>query len=314
MKGNILIIGSGVVGQATGKGFQAKGHRVVFYDVNPDVLSKLSEEGYDTCDDYDLREFDVSMLCVSTPTRNDKIVLSYLANAVTKLGVKLAEVNRYHLVVVRSTVLPGTTEESIIPELEYWSGKKAGVDFGVCMSPEFLRAASAEEDFARPWLIVIGAYDRRSGKELEKLYRPFEAEIVVTELKVAEMMKYVHNLFNATKISFFNEMHLVCQKLGIDSRAVNSLVAKSAEALWNPLYGTVGGRPYGGACLPKDTMAFRYFARELNLSHMTLLDAVIKVNEEMGEQVPNDELCLVGNFGDKAYSGQQNTEMEVIVA
>jgi len=210
MKRNILIIGSGVVGQATGKGFHSKGHRVVFYDVNPDVLSRLSAEGYDTCDDYDLREFDVSMLCVCTPTRNDKIVLDYLQSAVKKLGTKLADIDRYHLVVVRCTSLPGITEERIIPMLNYYSGKKAGVDFGICTNPEFLRAATAEQDFAHPWLIVIGAYDQRSGKELEELCQPFGAEIVITELKVAEMMKYVHNLFNAAKISFFNEMHVVC--------------------------------------------------------------------------------------------------------
>ena len=290
MKRNILIIGSGVVGQATGKGFHSKGHRVVFYDVAPDVLSRLSEEGYDTCDDYDLREFDVSMLCVCTPTHNDKIVLDYLYNALKKLGAKLADINRYHLVVVRCTSLPGTTEERVIPMLEYYSGKKAGVDFGVCTNPEFLRAVSAEDDFAHPWLTVIGAYDERSGKELEALYQPFGAEIAVTELKVAETMKYVHNLFNATKISFFNEMHVVCQQLGIDSEAVNSLVVKSAEGMWNPKYGTVGGRPYGGSCLPKDTRAFRSFARELDLSPMTMLDATIKANEAMGEQIPDDQL------------------------
>ncbi|MBA7698218.1 GDP-mannose 6-dehydrogenase [subsurface metagenome] len=296
MKKNILIIGSGVVGQATGKGFHSKGHRVVFYDVNPDVLSRLSEEGYNTCDDYDLREFDVSMLCVCTPTRNDKIVLDYLHSALKKLGAKLADINRYHLVVVRSTSLPGTTEEKVIPMLEYYSGKKAGLDFGICMNPEFLRAAKSGHDFAHPWLTVIGAYDQRSGKELERLYQPFGAEIMITELKVAEMMKYVHNLFNATKISFFNEMHMVCDKLGIDSQAVNSLVVKSAEGIWNPKYGTTGGRPYGGSCLPKDTRAFRSFAHELELSRMPLLNATIRINEEMGEQIPDEQLCLAGSF------------------
>ncbi len=314
MKKNILIIGSGVVGQATGKGFHGKGHRVVFYDVNPDVLSRLSEESYETCDDYDLREFDVSMLCVCTPTRNDKIVLDYLQSAVKKLGAKLADINRYHSVVVRCTSLPGMTEERIIPTLKYYSRKKAGLDFGICTNPEFLRAASAEQDFAHPWLTVIGAYDERSGKELRELYQAFGAEIVITELKVAEMMKYVHNLFNATKISFFNEMHVVCQKLGIDSKAVNSLVVKSAEGMWNPEYGTVGGRPYGGSCLPKDTRAFCSFALQFNLSPMLLLDAVIKVNEEMGEQVPDDQLCPVDSFVSKASRRQENTKMELIKA
>jgi len=290
MKKSILIIGSGVVGQSTGKGFHGKGHYVVFYDINPDVLSRLSKEGYNTCNDYDLREFNISMLCVCTPTRDDKIVLDYLHSALKKLGTKLADINKYHLVVIRCTSLPGTTEERVIPMLEYYSGKKAGLDFGVCVNPEFLRAATAEHDFAHPWLTVIGTYDERPGKELEELYQTFGAEIVVTKIKVAEMMKYVHNLFNATKISFFNEMHVVCQQLGIDNETVNSLVVKSAEGIWNPKYGTAGGRPYGGSCLPKDTRAFRSFARKLNLNPMTLLDAVITVNEEMGEPVPDDQL------------------------
>ena len=285
MKSNILIIGSGVVGQATGKGLRSKGHSVVFYDIDPDVLSILSEEGYDTCSDYDLGEFDISVLCVNTPTRNDWIVLDYLHNAIKKLGAKLADISRYHLVVVRYTSLPGMTEEKAIPVLEHYSGKKVGMDFGICVNPEFLREATAGEDFAHPWLVVIGAYDQRSSKQLERLYRPFGTEIVVTDIRVAEMMKYVHNLFNATKISFFNEVHMVCQKLGVDSQAVNALVTKSAEGMWNPKYGTAGGRPYGGTCLPKDTRAFRTFAYERNLGSTLLLDAVIRINEEMGEQV-----------------------------
>jgi len=173
MKKNILIIGSGVVGQATGKGFRSKGHRIVFYDIDPNVLSKLNGEGYEVCWDYDLKEFDVSMLCVCTPTRDNKIVLDYLHSALKKLAAKLADIDHYHLVVLRSTSLPGTIEERVIPMLEYYSGKKAGLDFGVCMNPEFLRAASAEEDFAHPWLIVIGAYDevrQRTGGALSTVW------------------------------------------------------------------------------------------------------------------------------------------------
>ncbi|MCD6358887.1 MAG: UDP-glucose/GDP-mannose dehydrogenase family protein [Dehalococcoidia bacterium] len=283
MKKNILIIGSGVVGEATGKGFLGKGHRVTFCDVDSRVRARLASEGHDVCEDYDLNDFDVSMLCINTPTRGNKIILDYLHRALKKLGSKLADIGSYHMVVVRSTSLPGTTEEKIIPTLECYSGKKAGVDFGVCVNPEFLREASAEEDFAHPWLIVIGAYDKRSERELKYLYRSFKAEIMITDDKTAEMMKYVHNLFNATKISFFNEMYMVCQSLGIDSDVVNSMVVKSAEGIWNPEYGTKGGRPYSGSCLPKDTRAFRTFAHELKLNSMVLLDAVIKVNEQRGE-------------------------------
>ncbi len=285
MRNNILIIGAGVVGGATGKGLLAKGHRVVFCDISLNVRARFAAEGYEVCEHYDLHDFDVSMLCVNTPTHNNRIVLDYLHRALKKLATRLADISDYHLVVVRCTSLPGTTEEMIIPMLERYSRKKVGNDFGVCVNPEFLREVSAEDDFANPWLTVIGAYDKRSEKKLKEMYQSFGADIVISEIKEAEMMKYAHNMFNATKISFFNEIHTVCQSLGINSDAVNSLVAKSAEGMWNPEYGIKGGRPYGGSCLPKDTRAFRTFTEELNLNRMLLLDAVIRVNEEMGEPV-----------------------------
>ncbi|MCD6358374.1 MAG: UDP-glucose/GDP-mannose dehydrogenase family protein, partial [Dehalococcoidia bacterium] len=281
MEKDILIIGSGVVGSATGKGFVTKGHRVVFYDTDRDVLNKLSKEGLRVCEDYDLGNFDVSMVCVSTPVADGSIDLSFFDDAIEKLGTKLAVVSSHHLVVVRSTVLPGTTEERVIPMLERCSGKKVRDDFDACFNPEFLRESRAGEDFIHPWVIAIGTYDQASVMMLDSLYRPFEAEIIYDGTRVIEMAKYVHNLFNATKISFFNEIYTVCQSLGIDGDAVSSLVAKSAEGLWNPEYGIKGGSPYGGTCLPKDTRAFRGFARQHNLNHI-LLDAVIRVNEEMG--------------------------------
>ncbi|MCK5600773.1 UDP-glucose/GDP-mannose dehydrogenase family protein [Candidatus Pacearchaeota archaeon] len=289
MKKNIVVIGAGVVGRATGNGFLGKGHRVVFCDTSADVRSKFTAEGNEVCKDYDLHDFDVSMICVNTPTYNNRIQYAYLEQAIEVLGTRLADISDYHLVSVRCTMLPGTTEEMLIPMLEYYSQKKAGKDFGVCVNPEFLREVSAEDDFANPWLTVIGAYDKRSAEELKEMYEPFGADTVITEIKVAEMMKYAHNMFNATKISFFNEVHIVCQSLGIDSNAVVSLVAKSAEGMWNPEYGTKGGRPYGGTCLPKDTRAFRTFAHGLGLNDMVLLDAVIRVNEEMGEPVDGRE-------------------------
>ncbi len=285
MRKKILIIGAGVVGGATGKGFLGKGHRVVFHDISLNVRSRFAAGGYEVCEDYDLHDFDISMLCVNTPTYNNKIVLDYLHRALEKLGTRLADISDHHLVVVRCTSLPGTTEEMIIPMLEHYSRRKAGNDFSVCVNPEFLREVSAEEDFTKPWLIVIGAHDTRSETELKEIYQPFGADIVVVEIRAAEMLKYAHNMFNATKISFFNEVYMVCQRLGVNGDVVNSLVAKTAEGMWSPEYGTKGGRPYGGSCLPKDTRAFRTFVQELDLNRMLLLDAVIKVNEEMGEQV-----------------------------
>jgi UDPglucose 6-dehydrogenase len=186
---------------------------------------------------------------------------------------------------VRSTVLPGTTERRITTILERMSGKRAGVDFGVAMNPEFLRQISSEKDFARPWITVIGTSDTRTAGILDKLFRPFGALIVHCTPSEAEMVKYVNNIYNAVKISFFNEMHPICEELGVDSDLVGATVARSAEGLWNSLYGTRGGVPYGGACLPKDTQAFLAFAREHGWEHR-MLQATVDVNRWLEATIP----------------------------
>lgn len=285
---NILIIGSGVVGQATGKGFGKLGFNVCFHDIDETVLANLQKEGWQNCRDYNLADYDMSILSINTPTRNNKIMLNYMHRAVKTLGEKLAQTDRYHLVVIRCTLLPGTTQERIIPLLEHYSGKTIGEDFGLCYNPEFLRAVSAEADFLNPWLTVYGAYDQRSRDLFHPLCAMCSDKIEVVSIREAEMMKYVHNIFNATKISYFNEMHVVCQKLGLDSDKIAALVAQSAEGMWRADYGTKGGRPYGGTCLPKDTRAFYSFAHKMDLHPMPLLGAVIKINEQMGEPVITD--------------------------
>lgn len=283
MSKRILIIGSGVVGGATGKGFATLGNDVVFYDVKEDVLADYRRHGYKTTDNYNLNDYDISFIAVDTPTRNNRMACKNLHLAVEKLGNELANIENYHVVVVRCTMPPGTVEEKIIPFLEFYSGKRAGRDFGVAVNPEFLRAVSSEQDFLNPWLIVVGAIDKKAEKVMKELYQPYRDIIEMVKIREAEIMKYVHNLYNATKISFFNEMHMVCQNLDIDADRIANLVSRSAEAMWNPKYGIKGGQPYGGTCLPKDTRAFRSFARSLGINEMVLLDAVIKVNEEMGE-------------------------------
>jgi UDPglucose 6-dehydrogenase len=168
----------------------------------------------------------------------------------------------------------------LLPLLETYSRMKAGKDFGLCMQPEFLRNASSEEDFANPRIIVIGEFDKRSGDILENIYREFCSEIVRVDINTAEFMKYVHNCFNATKISFSNEMWRLGQKLGIDANLALQLASSSAEGYWNPKYGIIGGAPYGGACLPKDVRSFLTFAMNINVD-MPLLSAVLQVNENI---------------------------------
>jgi UDPglucose 6-dehydrogenase len=283
---NIVIVGSGVVGQATGRGFLRKGHRVTFVDVNPDTLKTLTGEGLDAraLRDVDWPHTDIVMLAVSTPTVDGKIVLDHIEAAARDLGEQLKRVDHFITVVVRSTVLPGTTEKRIKPILEAASGNVAGVDFGLAMNPEFLRQVSSVQDFDRPWITVLGAYDEQAARTLRALYLPFGSLTVDCTPTEAEMIKYTSNLYNAVKISYFNEVHAMCEQLGINSGVVSSTVARSAEAMWNPLYGTRGGVPFGGACLPKDTSAFMQFVRDNGFENR-VLEAAIESNEHLKERV-----------------------------
>src|SRR4051812_13786878 len=283
----ILIIGSGVVGQATGRGFARKGHQISYVDINPQTIERLRADGQIamTSAEVEWRAVDVVMLAVSTPSVDDQIVLDYIEAAALDVGRGLAQAERFVPVVVRSTVPPTTTEQRITPILERASGKRAGVDFGVAMNPEFLRQVSSEQDFARPWVTVLGASDRRTAQILDALYAPFGALIVRCTPTEAEMIKYVNNIYNAVKISYFNEVHAICEQLEIDSNLVGAAVARTAESMWNPLYGTRGGVPYGGACLPKDTTAFMQFARDRGWEHL-MLEATMKVNQRLEQRVP----------------------------
>jgi UDPglucose 6-dehydrogenase len=282
-----LIVGSGVVGQATGKGFARKGHTVSFVDINPATIQQLRAEGLNArrADEVDWSAVDVVMLAVPTPSEGGRIVLDYIEAAARDVGLGLASASQHVVVVVRSTVPPTTTERRITPILEQFSGKRAGRDFGVAMNPEFLRQISNVQDFARPWITVIGASDQRSAQILDELYQPFGALIVRCTPTEAEMIKYVNNVYNAVKISYFNEVHAICTQLGIDGNLVGAAVARSAESMWNPLYGTRGGVPYGGACLPKDTAAFLDFVRQHKCEHL-MLEATIAVNERLAATVP----------------------------
>jgi UDPglucose 6-dehydrogenase len=278
----ITIVGSGVVGQATGKGFVAMGHDVRFVDVNPAIIAKLRGEGYTAAypADVDWAASDLTMLSVNTPTIGGRIVLDHLLGAVETLASGLAGSDLYHVVVVRSTVPPTTTMEVIKPLLEQRSGRLVGRDLGLCMNPEFLRQVSADQDFLKPWLTIVGSCGVVEATLMDGLYRAFGASIVHVDCTMAETIKYANNLYNATKISFFNEFHVVCERLGIDSEVLGHVIARSAEAMWNPAYGTRGGWAYGGACLPKDTLAFLEFASGLGLE-MPVLSGTIRMNEIM---------------------------------
>ena len=278
----INIVGSGVVGSATGAGFAMHGHEVQFVDTSPARIAVLRSRGFRAAlpSQVDWAAAYMSMISVNTPTDDQGVDLSAVRAAIRTLGQGLAESTDPHVVVVRSTVPPCTTRDLIRPLLEAASGRRVGSNLGLAMNPEFLRQRSADDDFRRPRLTVFGTVGEHEASLLRSLYEPFGAPIIATDVTTAEVIKYAHNLYNATKISFFNEFHVVCEELGIDSRTIGEVVSLSAEGMWRPQYGTRGGRPYDGACLPKDTLGFLSFAQSLGIQ-MPLLQATIAVNESM---------------------------------
>lgn len=280
----LIIVGPGVVGQAQGKAFALHGYDTSFIGGNSEKTERLKKEGYKAYSREDLfdgsYDYDVSFLTVPTPTVNRQIKLGAIKNASADLGkrLKARKNQKYHLVVVKSTVPPGTTEELVIKNVEESSGLKAGKDFGVCMNPEYLREATALEDALKPWVILIGELDQRSGDILAQIYSKFDCPLYRCSLKEAEMQKYVHNLYNATKITFFNEMREVAEQIGISPNEIFEVTEISAEGMWNPKYGTKDYGPFNGSCLPKDTQAFYEWASKKGID-VSLLEKVIHVND-----------------------------------
>lgn len=275
----ITVVGAGFVGHATGKGLSEQGHDVTFLDVNPDRVATLHAEGLRAVEPKDVSgiDSDVTMFCVPTPTVNGHFQYEYLQGAVEAFAERLRDHREYHVVVIRSTVPPKTTREFVLPLIEKISGKTPGKDFGLVMQPEYLREVTADQDFARPWFILIGQLDDNSGDVVSKVYANFDAPIARVSLEEAEFQKYVHNVFNAVKIAFFNEMRVVANAEGWNAQEVFEATAESSEGIWNPLYGLRDFGPFDGSCLPKDTAALLEWGDQ-NGHHMEILRAVISEN------------------------------------
>jgi UDPglucose 6-dehydrogenase len=309
----IFVVGSGVVGKATGRGFAQQGHRVTLVDVLPERVAELRGDGLDARIGLDLIGEPASFIFLTLPTPHTgrRYDLSAFEQGVRDVAAALAPCDAMHTVVVRSTVPPQTTEGLVRPLLEEGCGKREGVGFALASNPEFLRAASAADDFRWPWMTVIAARNRRVQERLSALLAPFGGEMrLFDNPATAETIKCAHNIFNATKISFWNEMWRACQALGVDHDEVASTVARSAEASFNPLYGIRGGAPYGGVCLPKDTNGFVGFAASLGLS-MPLLDAVIRVNDEMSELVRRELEAWESDQAETAPAPEQRAPVGV---
>lgn len=312
---NISIIGTGYVGLSTGVGFSSKGNNVICVDIIKEKVEKINEgisPIYEPGMEESLKDAimngrlkatlnyseailnsEVTLISVPTPMNNDGSAdLGYIESAATKIGEVLAKKDEYHVVAVKSTVVPGTVEDVVIPAIEKSSGKKLGSDFGAGMIPEFLREGYALKDFLNPDRIVIGSNDEKSMNVLKKMHTGFDAPIIEAGIKTAEMIKYASNAFLATKISFANEIGNICKRMGIDVYDVmrgvgldNRINEKFLRA----------GSGFGGSCFPKDVSAIAFKGKNMGLETL-LLDSVIEVNKRQRQIIVDMLVKKLGNI------------------
>jgi len=295
----IAVFGLGYVGCVSAASFAAGGHEVVGVDANADKValvnagrSPVVEPGLEeligrsvtsgslraTTDAEDaVLSTGLSLICVGTPSqKNGSLNLEYLERVSAEIGAALRKSTDYHVVVVRSTVLPGTTHSLVIPTLERASGRKYGVDFGVSVNPEFLREGTALTDFQKPPLTLVGHNHAMDANRTTELYPSLGAPLVSTSIRVAEMLKYTSNCWHALKVCFANEIGNLCKLVGVDSGELMEIFCRDDKLNISTAY-LRPGFAFGGSCLPKDVRAIQYRARELDLE-TPLLSSILPSN------------------------------------
>lgn len=306
MNRSISVFGLGYVGTVTAACLAHQGNNVIGVDVNPakvtaidsgkspivepqvaDIIAKGHEAARlraTTSPEIAILNSEISMLCVGTPSlRNGKLDVGNLEPVCRGIGEILRKKSSFHLVVLRSTVLPGTAETIVVPTLEQASGKRAGSGFGVCVNPEFMREGTAVADFLEPAMTVIGADDKGHSSKVRELYAWAPGRIFETSFRSAEMVKYVCNAWHATKVAFANEIGTLGRELGVDVASVMEMFTSDAKLNISAAY-LKPGFAFGGSCLPKDVRAITYRAKELDL-RLPLVEAILPSNGQHLERV-----------------------------
>ena len=313
----ISVMGTGYVGLVSGVCLAAKGHDVICVDIDKEKVANINkaippiyEKGLEdllkqyvgktlvATDDLHkaVLDTDLSLIAVGTPFDGEHIDLTYIEEVSRQIGEAIKEKDSYHVVVVKSTVVPGTSDETVLPILESSSGKKAGADFSVGMNPEFLREGEAIDDFMYPDRIVLGGIDKRTHDVMREIYSPFkDVDVLETNNKTAEMIKYTSNSLLATMISFSNEIGNLCTALGdldvtevmkgvhLDKR-LSPILADGTRI--TPSFTTYieAGCGFGGSCFPKDVKALIAYGKQSG-EPMDLLTSVITVNKSQPQKV-----------------------------
>lgn len=334
----ISIFGLGYVGTVSAGCLAKDGHEIVGVDPNPtkvelvnagkspiveDQIGELLDNAVArgalraTCDPAEaVNSTDVSFICVGTPSRkNGSLNLEYVENVSREIGEAIGSKATRHGVVVRSTMLPGSMKDTVLPILVAASGKKAGVDFDFCNNPEFLREGSAVFDYYNPPKTVIGELGPGDGQFLVELYEQLTAPLIVTSIENAEMVKYVDNVWHALKVGFGNEIGSLCRALGLDGQEVMDIFCQDTKLNLSPYY-LRPGFAYGGSCLPKDLRALTYRASRLDVD-VPILDSIERSNRrqiERGlEMVLDSGVKKVGFLGFSFKSGTDDMRESPVV-
>jgi GDP-mannose 6-dehydrogenase len=300
----VSIFGLGYVGAVSAACLAERGHTVIGVDPNPQKVELINsgraavvEAGLGELTRKAVKErrlhattdpesavlgTEITFICVPTPSQtNGNLDCRFMEKVCAEIGAALAAKRDHHVVVVRSTVLPGTLKSLVIPILERASGRRVGRDFGVCHNPEFLRESTAVSDFANPPKTVIAATDPQSGDLLARLYEGLPGPMIRCPIEVSEMVKYTDNAWHATKITFANEIGKICKSLSIDSHAVMDIFCRDSKLNLSSYY-LKPGFAFGGSCLPKDLRALTYQARSRDVS-TPLLNSLMFSNREQVE-------------------------------